>query len=412
MSSIKFIHAADLHLDSPFIGLKHMPSNLFERVRESTFLAFSRMISLAIKRKVDFLLLSGDLYDEDERSLKAQLKLKREFERLEQAGIQVYIIHGNHDHMSGKWIDLKWPENVHVFSSHSVEMKEYRKNDIPLAYIYGYSYPTRSLQENITSQYIKKENPSVYHIGMLHGSIEGSQEHDVYCPFKLHELIDKEFNYWALGHIHKRQILYENHQVVAYSGNIQGRHRKETGEKGCYLVELEEGETKSTFVSTEEILWEDVEISIDGLHHFSELLNKCETAIEYIQKKAQPTCLTIALTGAGSLANTLQQQDIAQDIIDIFNERAEEQENFVWIVKLINKTYKKRIDAPKLSTFYTDLQKTVDDYHSFEEVINPLIKHPVYRKYFKEYTLEEQKQLLKKAEKLLQNELLQQGEIK
>ena len=105
-NSMTFIHAADLHLDSPFVGLKYLPTQLFERMRESTFLAFSRLITFAIKEQVDFVLLSGDLYDGEERSLKAQLRLKKEFDRLHAAGIEVYVIHGNHDHLGGKWLDL------------------------------------------------------------------------------------------------------------------------------------------------------------------------------------------------------------------------------------------------------------------------------------------------------------------
>lgn len=408
MNSIKFIHAADLHLDSPFVGLKHMPSKLFKRVRESTFRSFAKIIQFAIEEKVDFILLSGDLYDEDERSLKAQLRLKREFERLEEVGIQVFIIHGNHDHMSGKWIDLEWPANVHVFSSQYVEMKEFRRNGTPLAYIYGYSYPSRAVHENMVSQYKKKDNPSVYHIGMLHGSEEGNQEHDVYCPFRLNELIEKEFNYWALGHIHKRQILHEETALIAYPGNIQGRHRKETGAKGCYFVEMEEGMTKNTFISTEEVLWEEVDVSIDGLQHFSELMHRCEHIIDMVRRKNKPVCLTISFTGSGVLANTLQQQDVAQDIVDTFNENEEDHENFVWIVKVTDQTLKPEEETQKVSTFYADLKKTVEKYEDFQEVVEPLLKNPIYRKYLNEFTLEEQKQLIREAEHFLHSELSQQ----
>jgi DNA repair exonuclease SbcCD nuclease subunit len=411
-NSISFIHAADLHLDSPFVGLKHLPSRLFERMRESTFLAFSRLISFAIKEQVDFVLLSGDLYDGEERSLKAQLRLKKEFERLYEVGIQVYVIHGNHDHMGGKWLDLEWTDNVHVFSSNQVDMKVFRKNGIPYAYIYGYSYPSRSVIENMTPHYIKKADTSVYHIGMLHGSIEGNKEHDVYCPFKVNDLINKEFDYWALGHIHKRQLLHENNPIIAYPGNIQGRHRKELGEKGFYLVEMKEDASTTSFISTEEVIWEEVDLSIDGLNSVSELLKKCEHIVEKIRHNQQSICLTLAFTGTGDLASSLQSSQTIQDIIDTLNEVEGGNEEFVWVVKILNKTYQHSEKNPKLASFFTDLHTTVEHYHSFEEVIEPLAQHPIYRKYIAEFTPEEQKQLLQEAERLLHRELSQQNETK
>lgn len=412
MSVIKFIHAADLHLDSPFIGLKHMPAKLFERVRESTFLSFSKIITCAINEKVDFILLSGDLYDEDERSLKAQLKLKKEFERLAVNNIQVFIIHGNHDHMGGKWLDLEWPENVHVFSSHKVEVKEYKKNQTPLAYIYGYSYPERAVHENMTSQYIKKENSNVFHIGMLHGSTEGNKEHDVYCPFKVNDLLAKDFDYWALGHIHKRQVLHEAHPVIAYPGNIQGRHRKETGKKGCYLVEMGAGSIRSTFVSTEVIRWEEIEVSIHECQNLSELIQACEQSIENLKRENKAICLTISFVESGELANELNSPDLIEDLFDVLNDQQNEQENFVWVVKIIDRTIKPRTASQKLSTFYNDLENTIKNYDKFDEVIEPLRKNPIFRKYIGSFTLEEQNQLLKKAEQLLHRELLKHQEQK
>ncbi len=412
MSSIKFIHAADLHLDSPFVGLKHMPAKLFERVRESTFLSFSKIIRCAIEEKVDFVLLSGDLYDEDERSLKAQIRLKKEFERLAEADIQVYVIHGNHDHMGGKWLELDWPSNVHVFSSHHVEVKEYKRNQTPLAYIYGYSYPARAVYENMTHQYIKKENRDVYHIGMLHGSMEGNKEHDVYCPFKLNELIDKDFDYWALGHIHKRQILHLLHPVIAYSGNIQGRHRKESGRKGCYLVQMEQGSTRNTFVATDEIGWEELKVSIEGLQTISELIKACEQSMESIRKEKRSICLTISLVDSGVLSTALNSQETVQDLLDILNEQTGELDNFIWVVKIMNHTFKPLVTSHKLSTFYDDLAKTVKEYNEFEQVFDPIQKNPIFRKYISGFTYDEQKQLLKEAEQLLLRELLQQNDRK
>lgn len=411
-NSMTFIHAADLHLDSPFVGLKYLPTQLFEKMRESTFLALSRLITFAIKEQVDFVLLSGDLYDGEERSLKAQLRLKKEFDRLHAAGIEVYVIHGNHDHLGGKWLDLEWPDNVHVFSSEYVEMKVFLKNGAPLAYIYGYSYPARSVTENMTTHYVKQDNASVYHIGMLHGSIEGNKDHDVYCPFKVNELINKDFDYWALGHIHKRQLLHESNPIIAYSGNIQGRHRKESDEKGFYLVEMNEEASTASFISTEEVIWADAEVSVDGLHNISELIQQCEEIIGEIRQNQRSTCLTISFTGTGDLATSLETSQTVQDIMDALNDDESDSSRFVWVVKILNRTHQNNENNPKLTSFFTDLHTTVENYHSFAEVTQPLMQHPIYRKYIEEFTLEEQQQLLKEAERLLHNELLKQSGVK
>ncbi len=408
--SIKFIHAADLHLDSPFVGLKHLPPELLEKMRESTFLAFSRLVTFAINKRVDFILLSGDLYDEEDRSLKAQLKLKKEFERLANANIEVYVIHGNHDHMGGNWIELSWPENIHIFSSEQVEMKIFEKNEQPLAYIYGYSYPSRSVRENITAKYQKVDNSSVYHIGMLHGSIEGNDEHDVYCPFKLTELIEKKFDYWALGHIHKRQLLHED-PVIAYPGNIQGRHRKEAGEKGFYFVDMKEDAPNLTFVSVEEVIWDKIQISIDTLTTMTDLLHECRLSIEQLRQRGKPTLLTIEFIGTGNLAANLHSHETLQDMMDDLNEEEHSNQPVIWIYKMTNQTYLYE-ENTKLESFFNDLHESVEQYDAFNDVLQPLMSHPLYRRYIDEFTSEEQQQLLKEAEKLLRQEILLQSEVK
>ena len=127
LSGVKFIHAADLHLDSPFSGLKDMPSSILKELRESPFKAFQTIINEAISRQVDFIVLSGDLFDGENRSLRTQVRFRSEMEKLQQHQIPAYIIHGNHDHLSGSWITVGLPDNVHVFSGQT-EVKLISKN--------------------------------------------------------------------------------------------------------------------------------------------------------------------------------------------------------------------------------------------------------------------------------------------
>jgi DNA repair exonuclease SbcCD nuclease subunit len=116
MKQISFIHAADLHLDSPMVGLSYLPKEIFDVLKESTFTALTTLVQAAIQHQVDFVILAGDLFDEQDRSVRAQIKLRKEMERLKSYGIQVYVVHGNHDHLNGDWVHLAMPDNVHIFS--------------------------------------------------------------------------------------------------------------------------------------------------------------------------------------------------------------------------------------------------------------------------------------------------------
>lgn len=407
MRKIKFIHTADLHLDSPFIGLKHLPDSLFKRLKESTFTAFQKMVSTALKESVDFVLIAGDLYDGEERSLKAQLKLKNGFEQLKEAGIDVFIIHGNHDHMGGRWIELEWPENVHVFSNEHVEVKQMIKNGERLANIYGYSYPSRAVTKNITDQFNKVSHANdIFHIGMLHGTIEGDKEHDRYCPFRLHELIEKKLDYWALGHIHKRQIVHEYHPTIVYPGNIQGRNRKEIGEKGFYLVELEEDESKLSFICTSDIIWTCVSVSIEELSNMSEFIKTCGRLVEQIRTEQKGTFLTIHVIGTGPLAHDFQGEQTIEDLRDHLNEVEGMRNDFVWVISIFNETNINDKPKEQVIAFLEDLEKTADQYNNFDAALSPLVEHSIFRKYGLDFTDEEKQQLLNEAKSYLYKELI------
>ena len=228
---IKFIHAADLHLDSPFLGLSDLDEKLFEKIKESTFNALNKLVNEAIKHRVDFVLLIGDLFDNSEQSLKAQVKLKNAFDQLNEHKINVYMSYGNHDFIQGNLYPIEYPENVFVFPDEKVSHFTYYQNEKPMVNIYGFSYETRAVTQNKIAEYNQVNAEVPYHIATLHGSADHAHGHANYAPFKLSELKDKPFDYWALGHIHKRKILSESPPIV-YPGNIQGRHRNETGDKG------------------------------------------------------------------------------------------------------------------------------------------------------------------------------------
>src|SRR5690625_2514852 len=230
---ISFIHVADLHLDSPFQGLSHMPEHIFKEVRESTFVALDRLVRNAIHLQVDFVLIVGDLFDNERQSLKAQIRLRKAFEELEKHHINVYLSYGNHDHINGNIHSVTYPDNVYIFPSEQVSTFTYQKNGIPMVELHGFSYENRAVLTNKTAEYQANQQNALFHIALLHGSLQSNTEHDTYAPFQLSELVHSDFDYWALGHIHQRSILKEDPPIV-YSGNTQGRHRKETNKTAEY----------------------------------------------------------------------------------------------------------------------------------------------------------------------------------
>ncbi|MCG3088674.1 metallophosphoesterase family protein [Sporosarcina cyprini] len=326
MSTIRFIHTADLHLGSPFKGMTDLPPSRLEALRNSTIRAFQRLIDYALASKPDFVLIVGDLYDGEDRNLRAQLKFQEGMEQLHGAGIPVLLSHGNHDHLGGTWTRVALPPNVHVFGD-TVETVTFQVNGEDV-FIHGFSYKERHVRTPMIRDYPKAAGNSLT-IGMLHGSVAGDATHAVYAPFTKEELLEKQYDYWALGHIHLRQQLQEEPAII-YPGNIQGRHRNEKGMKGFYEVELSKSETVLRFVPTSEILFERVEVNCSGLRHANEWIQRCDEALETGETK-RGRIVELVLTEVDAEAAVLFSQAPDSEWLEILREHLEENEPFVWI---------------------------------------------------------------------------------
>lgn len=232
----KFIHSSDIHLDSPLLGLERYEGAPVDEIRGACRRAFENMVELAISEECAFVLISGDLFDSDWKDYNSGLFLSKQMSRLRESGIKAFIISGNHDaanHISKK---LRMPDNVKIFSTHKAESSEVEEVG---AIIHGRGFESRSVTEDMSGTYPDRVN-GLFNIAMLHTSLDGREGHDNYAPCSLQGLIGKGYDYWALGHVHKREIIYQDPWVV-FSGNIQGRHIRETGIKGCTLVTVNEG---------------------------------------------------------------------------------------------------------------------------------------------------------------------------
>lgn len=274
MDGIKYIHAADLHLDAPFRGLGRetaIGNNLGRMLREATFTALNRLVSLCETEKPDFLLLAGDIYNQEEKGIKAQIALRDACARLGESGINVFIAHGNHDPLSSRLESVKWPDNVTIFGQ-EVEKRVLQKNEMPLAVIHGISHSRDRESRNLAQLFKRDPEYDVFQIGVLHCSLDGSL--DRYAPCSLEDLRASGLDAWALGHAHERAILLDD-PFIAYSGNTQGLHVNEPGPRGCYVVCAERRgngwHCKADFHQLGPIRWEKIAINLAGVETPAEL---------------------------------------------------------------------------------------------------------------------------------------------
>jgi exonuclease SbcD len=237
----KFLHAADVHLDSPQRGLDRYEGAPVEECRRATRRALENLVRLAIDEKVAFVLIVGDLYDGDWPDYNTGLYLVVQMARLRDAGIPVYIIRGNHDAANRMTKDLRALDNMHVFDPQRAETRVVESCGVA---IHGRSFPRRDVFDNLSLSY-PDHVASLFNIGLLHTCATGREGHEKYAPCSVGDLRAKGYGYWALGHVHTRETLLED-PWIAFPGNIQGRNIREAGPKGCLLVTVDDaGEVAS-----------------------------------------------------------------------------------------------------------------------------------------------------------------------
>lgn len=278
---MKFIHAADIHLDSPLSGLaayKDAPANLLRTVTRD---AFTRLVDQAIEEAVDFMVIAGDLYDGSWKDYNTGHFFCREMGRLNKVGIPVYLLFGNHDADSEMTKKLTLPSNVHQFESRKANT--FLINELKVA-LHGRSYKDAATFENLATSY-PAPVAGWLNIGVLHTALEGNSEHANYAPCSLAELNAKSYQYWALGHVHEHAILQESPWVV-FPGNLQGRHIRETGERGAIMVTADETGIQSVERLLVDVLrWHVVEVDASDVTTLEEVVRLIGRAFEQLITK-------------------------------------------------------------------------------------------------------------------------------
>jgi DNA repair exonuclease SbcCD nuclease subunit len=233
----RFIHTADIHLDSPLRTLALRNAELSELIGLATRRSFVRIIDLCLEEQVDALVIAGDLYDGDQTSMKTARFLAEQLARLHGAGIRAFIIRGNHDALSKITTELVMPDSVKLFGSVAETIAIDRApGRFPVA-IHGLSFAKPQAPESLLRHYAVPV-PDTVNIGIMHTSLGGSAGHDLYAPCSVADLRQRGFRYWALGHIHKRSAVEDSSSAIVMPGIPQGRDINEDGPKSVSLVTI------------------------------------------------------------------------------------------------------------------------------------------------------------------------------
>lgn len=360
----KFIHAADVHLDSPLLNLDQYEGAPAEALRVATREAFDNLVQIAIDEQVDFLLIAGDLYDKDSPDFHTPIHVRKKMALLEEHNIRVYIIQGNHDAttVAKKAFDvLTMPPNVYIFSTKKPET--FYIDELNVA-IHGQGFATKVVEENLSAKYPPAEQGR-FNIGLLHTNLGSKDSHDRYAPSTVAGLRKKGYQYWALGHIHKRDKgIGGRNQIIHYPGNLQGRHIRESGPKGCTLVTVDDEMQISTkFRATDVWRWHDCEVDATHFESTDDLLVAVSTNLEKALKEADDRSLAVRVRvqGQSSLHRVFMRHpehwrdELRRTVLDKFESR-------VWLEKINWETKSpKNPSTQELDANYGDLIAGIDE---------------------------------------------------
>ena len=335
---IRFIHAADLHLQAPFSGLSsRLPAELAAALVEAPFGAWDNIVKLAIAERVDAVLVAGDAYDDASRSLRAQRRFVAGLQKLEGAGIRSLVICGNHDPLDGWDAGLEFPPGCHRFGP-KLEMAPLLPADPNRVWVYGASYQHAACPDNLV-RLVPPVPPGQLAIGLIHCWVGSEAGEAGFAPCLLGDFRGRGVAYWALGHVHLGQVLARDPWVV-YPGCPQGLRWSQTGAKGVYLVELDQlGGVNAEFQATDCVRFESLRIDIAGLAGPAdlsrELLARLRAMIEPLQ--GRPMICRIELEGSGDLHRELSDPSLIGDLRDDLNSQLEGRAQ-IWCDRILVKS--------------------------------------------------------------------------
>jgi len=361
MTALTFVHTADCHLDTPFAGVARQDPELAQRLRQAQRAVFDDLIDLCLKQQAAFLVIAGDLYDAQERSLVTRVRLREAFRRLEAAGVDVFLALGNHDNFEESRSGLAFPPNVHIFS-HERPQTFLWPEERPVASITGMSYGRRAVDECLAANYPPPAD-DLFSLAVLHCNLDGDAAHDNYAPARLDDLVRSGYRYWALGHIHDWRVMNGGRTTVVYPGCLQGRRIRELGRKGATLVTVDEGgAVEPRFVALDRVQWGEIAADVSDAAHEEELVEALRERMNECAAQTDPhvegLMLRLRLTGLPGCGRGALDRALA-----MLRETAFEHEPFRWPESLDTRGVALPVDWAELALAQTpqgDLVRLVE----------------------------------------------------
>jgi len=336
-----FLHAGDLHLDTPFVGLSSSaPEPITERLRVATLRVWDRIVDLALARRVDFVVVAGDVFEAETRSLIAQLVFADGLVRLYNAGIATAVVTGNHDPLSGWEATVDWPPLARRFEADAVGSMAIIRDGAEIARVYGISYGTKAEVRDLAARF-KRELPTPFAVGLLHGTIGIQDRHERYAPTTEEVLVASGMDYWALGHIHARRIVRKKAPCIVYPGNPQGRDPGETEPRGVAIVTVAADAVPTVeFVDTDVVRWVILRVDVAPIGSLNDLRDIIRGDLDSRRKEAGRSIVArVELTGFSPLHDELRRVGVAGDLVRAIREiYPPTAEPFVWLESLRDET--------------------------------------------------------------------------
>ncbi len=308
MAPFRFVHAADLHIDSPLLGLASRSAEFAARIDEASRQAFDNLVSLAKEEECRFVLLAGDLFDGQWRDFRTGLFFADRMRRLKETDITVFIVLGNHDAENTFMRRLELADNVRVLSRR--EPETVRLDDLGVA-IHGRSFPQRDVAENFARNY-PAPIAGLFNIGLLHTACDGREGHALYAPCSVEDLVNRGYDYWALGHVHAHEMVCRDPYIV-FPGNLQGRHVRETGPKGAMLVTVDGNRVvEAVHRALDVIRWSVATVDISACTDMDEVRSRARETLLRAADAADGRGLALHLRVCGPAA--LHDEIVAQEV--------------------------------------------------------------------------------------------------
>lgn len=419
VESFKFVHAADIHLGS-ICRVKSYDKLPFDKrtcVDNAVYISFSNLVTFSLENEVDFLILSGDVFDVPKSFVSVLIYLKNELDRLNREGIKVFIINGNHDYHTDDVESIKWPENVYWFAHDKVSSMIFGKDDVPLALIMGISFKSRVVNDNLVPLFSKicidevdssfdlslELINSLFKIGIVHTNLDGMSQ-DNYAPCTTKDLIASDIDYWALGHVHNGCVVKANDPCIVYPGNIQSRGKYESGAKGAMCVEASAKRVRDLeFIELDVVRFESLDIDVTGILTIDALFDSlCDILSSLSTPKDGFTCVELAFSGTNVLIkDIIENVDETNDFLTALRDTiAKRGIGAVWI-DAIKDDIKNEIDEKTLggmSLHIVNLASSITPSTDIlTEALGPLVMNRSITRFIGSFTDEELLRIVERA---------------